>query len=86
MQIGTYVEKMLMSELSGNVIGGFLCLIIRVVFFSLRFVPRGSAHKQALCLHGQTLGDEEDRDRRRAGQCWEQHCGDPQDRRGEISS
>ena len=44
-----------------------------------RLVPCGSSHQQAIRLHGQALGDEEDRDGGRVGQCRQQHCGHPQD-------
>ena len=57
MQIGTYVEKMIMSELSGNVID--LCPV-GVFIINLHPIlkpPGWGTYKQTLCLYGSSLGD-----------------------------
>ena len=81
MQIGTYVDKMLLSELSGNVIGEKQNLFFHLFFFIAlsRSVPSGCPHQQALRLHGPALGDEEDGDGGRVGQRRQQHRHHPQD-------
>ena len=82
MQIGMYVDKMLLSELSGNVIGmylGRLSILSCEYSYLCRFVSCWSPDQQTLRLHGQALGDQEDRDRRRAGLCGQQHCHHSQD-------
>ena len=62
MQIGTYVEKMIMSELSGNVID--LCPVEVFSTFDQLFTLHTSTgwgtDEQTLCLHGSPLGNKKD--------------------------
>ena len=60
MQIGMYVDKMLLSELSGNVIGKLSDQNIYMPSFSsfhVRSLPCRSPDQQALRIHGPPLGD-----------------------------